>query len=208
MIPKNIDQITEADLQVLIDNEVLEGKTIEYKQELPSNPDSEKKEFLADVSSFANAIGGDLIYGISEDPVTKAPIELTGLDIKNADKEISRLDSMIRDGIEPRMPGVVIQPCSLSNSKTALIIRIPKSWINPHRVTYKGHDKFYARSSNGKYPLDVSELRIAFNLSETLAERIRKFREERISKIYANDMPVPFTNNAKIVLHLIPAQCV
>lgn len=66
MIEKNIDRITEEDLQALIDNAVSERKTIEYKRSLSINRDSERKEFLADVSSFANASGGDLIYGITE----------------------------------------------------------------------------------------------------------------------------------------------
>ena len=204
MIAKNIDQISEEDLQALIDNSVLEGKTIEYKQSLPGNSDSDKKEFLADISSFANASGGDLIYGILEDRDTGIPKTLEGLTIENVDQEISRLDSMIRDGIEPRILGINIRPVRLSNSKTALIIRVPKSWISPHRVSFKGHDKFYSRSANGKYPLDVAELRIAFNLSGTITERIRKFREDRISKIFANETPVPFYDTAKIVLHLIP----
>ena len=47
-------------------------------------------------------------------------------------------------------------------------------------------------------------MRIAFNLSGTITERIRKFREDRISKIFANETPVPFYDTAKIVLHLIP----
>ncbi len=204
MIPKELNQISEVDLQLLIDSAISEGKTIEYKQSLPGNSDSEKKEFLADVSSFANTVGGDLVYGISEDIDTRTPVQLTGLNITNIDQEIGRLDNIIRDGIEPRMPGVTVYPVNLANFNIVLVIRISKSWISPHRVTFKGHDKFYARSSNGKYPLDVSELRIAFNLSETLAERIRKFREERISKIYANDMPVPFIGGAKVALHLIP----
>ena len=204
MIARNIDQITEEDLQALIDNSVLEGKTIEYKQSLPSNSDSDKKEFLADISSFANDSGGDLIYGILEDRDTGIPKTLEGLTIENVDQEISRLDSIIRDGIEPRILGTIIKPVKLSNSKTALIIRVPKSWISPHRVSFKGHDKFYSRSTNGKYPLDVAELRIAFNLSGTITERIRKFREDRISKIFANETPVPFYDTAKIVLHLIP----
>jgi len=110
----------------------------------------------------------------------------------------------VRNGIELRIPSVTIRPVNLSNLKTAIIVRVPKSWISPHRVTYGGHDKFYSRSSNGKYPLDVSELRIAFNLSEAITERIRNFRIDRISKIYANETPVPFYDNAKIVLHLIP----
>ena len=107
MIGKSIDKITEEDLQDLIDNSVLERKTIEYKQSLPSNSDSAKKEFLADVSSFANASGGDLIYGIIEDRNTGLPETLDGLAIDNVDQEILRLDSMIRDGIEPRLLGVM-----------------------------------------------------------------------------------------------------
>lgn len=194
----------EEDLQDLIDNSVLESKTIEYKQSLPSNSESDKKEFLADVSSFANASGGDLIFGIIADKKTGVPKALEGLIIENIDQEILRLENMIRGGIEQRIPSVSTEPIKLSNSKFALIIRVPKSWVSPHRVILGGHDKFYSRSSNGKYPLDVAELRTAFNLSETITERIRKFRLDRISKIFANETPVPFYDNAKIVLHLIP----
>lgn len=204
MITKNIDQITEEDLQALVENKVIERKTVEYKQALLGNSDSEKIKFLASVSSLANASGGDLIYGIIEDRKTGIPRSLDGLDIDNPDQEILRLDNVIRDGIEPRIPSISIQPIPLENSKTALIIRISKSWISPHRVSFKGHDKFYSRSSNGKYPLDVGELRVAFNLSETITEKIRNFRQDRISKILANETPVPFYDNPKIVLHLIP----
>ncbi|MBE9513344.1 MAG: ATP-binding protein [Chloroflexi bacterium] len=205
MIPKDLDQIKEEDLQALKENSVPEGKTLEYKQELPSSLDADKKEFLADVSSFANASGGDLIFGVIEDRETGTIESLEGLTIENVDQEILRLDDMIRDGIEPRIPSVSISPpIPLINSKVALVIRVPKSWISPHRVSFRGHDKFYSRSSNGKYPLDVAELRVAFNLSETMTERIRNFRLDRISKIYANETPVPFYDNAKIALHLVP----
>ena len=37
MINKDIKQITQDDLQALIDNEVTEHKTIEYKQALPED---------------------------------------------------------------------------------------------------------------------------------------------------------------------------
>ncbi len=203
MINKNIDEITKDDLQALKDNEVIEHKTIEYKQALPGKSDKEKEKFLADVSSFANASGGDLIYEVVEDRQSRKPKSIEGLSISNIDQEILRLDNMIRTGIQPRLPSATISPpIPLENSKVALIIRIPKSWVSPHRVIC--NDKFYSRSSNGKYPLDVGELRIAFNLSETITERIRNFRMDRISKILANETPVPFYETAKIVLHLIP----
>jgi hypothetical protein len=43
-------------------------------------------------------------------------------------------------------------------------------------------------------------------LSETITERIRRFREDRISKLLANETPVYFDENDtdKMILHLIP----
>lgn len=63
---KHIDDITEEDLQLLVDDQISERKTIEYKISIPGNSDSERKEFFADVSSFANSEGGILVYGIEE----------------------------------------------------------------------------------------------------------------------------------------------
>jgi len=204
MITKNVNEITEDDLQELIDDSVSENITLEYKQSLPGNSDADKKEFLADISSFSNASGGNLVYGITEDREKGIPKKLEGLIVENTDKEITRLENMIRDGIKPRISGIVIQPIKVLKSKVALFIRIPRSWNSPHRVIFKGHDKFYTRNNTGKYPMDVTELKIAFDLSETITERIRRFRKDRISKIFTNTIPVPFYDNAKIALHLIP----
>ena len=66
MIPKPTNRIEYADLAALIGN-VREGKTIEYKQELPARSGDEKIKFLKVVSSFANTSGGDLIVGMMAD---------------------------------------------------------------------------------------------------------------------------------------------
>lgn len=202
MIPKPPDKITEQDLQSLIDNSVAEGKTIEYKQELPGPLDSDKKEFLADVSSFANAGGGDIIYGIAADK--GIPRGLPGVRTDNLDSAILRLESIIREGIDPRLPSITIKSVLLANSNDALIVRAGKSWISPHRVILKGHNEFYSRGTNGKYRLDVGELRIAFTFSETITDRIRKFREGRISRLSTNETPVPFEGATKTIMHLLP----
>jgi hypothetical protein len=200
---KQLESIEVADLQALVDHQVSEVKTIEYKQLLPGNSDSDKKEFLADVSSFANAAGGDLIFGIREE--SGVPQDLCGLPGINPDAEVLRLVSIIRDGIAPRIPGISTRVLRLQTSEVPIIIiRIPRSWALPHMVTFKGHSRFYSRTSAGKYPLDVSELRASFALSETTAERIRNFRIERLSKIVAGETPVPLDNTPKIVLHIIP----
>lgn len=161
MIPKAVDQIKEEDLLALKENAVIERKTLEYKQALPGGSDSEKREFLADVSSFANASGGDLLYGVSEDKATGAPKAIDGLAIGNIDQEKLRLENMIRDGLKPRLPSCTILPLQLTNGKYVFMIRIPKSWISPHSVINGKYHAFYSRNSSGKYPLDVGEIRDA-----------------------------------------------
>lgn len=79
MIPKLLNDIVEDDLLALISNGVAEGRTIDYKRELPGSSDSAKKEFLADASSFANTIGGDLVFGMDEDQ--GLPTRLSGLQV-------------------------------------------------------------------------------------------------------------------------------
>jgi len=199
---KSLESITEADLRALVTNAVSEGKTIEYKQSLPDDTYDSTKEFLADVSSFANAAGGHLILGIEED--AGVPVNVCGLQNIDSDAETLRLENKIRDNMEPRIPGVSTQPVPIQGSGEAIIIRIPRSWAQPHVVKYRRHWRFYSRNSAGKYPLDVSELRGLFLLSETTAERIRLFRAERLGRIVADETPVALDKGAKTVLHIIP----
>jgi hypothetical protein len=202
MINRKVGEITEADLVALITDSVCEGRTLDYKEQMNISRDEDKKEFLADLSSFSNASGGDLIIGVCESE--GLPKELIGLTVSDTDTEQLRVEQLIRDGIQPRVVGVEFQWVNLSNSKKVLVIRAPRSWNSPHRVTYKGHDKFYGRSSAGKYPLDVTELRTAFNRSASIADQIKRFRMDRISAVIAGETPLPFVTTSKIVIHLIP----
>ena len=59
------DQIDEGHLQRLIPIGAAESREIEYKSQTYGKNDKAKTEFLADISSFANTIGGDLIIGMS-----------------------------------------------------------------------------------------------------------------------------------------------
>src|ERR1700730_4029747 len=108
MIDKPLAAIGAADIVRLVAEATPEGRTIEFKRELPGPRDSDRKEFLADVSSFANATGGDLIYGVEEKD-GKATAA-AGLTITNVDAEVLRLDQMIRSGISPRLAGCQVQP--------------------------------------------------------------------------------------------------
>ncbi len=202
MIPKPIDQIEKSDIEALIDNEVREGRRIEYKRELPGTTDKDKREFLADISSFANASGGDLIIGVDE--AEGLPTEAKGLAIADVDAECQRIENMVRDGIEARVPGFRIQVVEGFQDGPVLVLRLPKSWAGPHIVTFKNWSKFFTRNNTGKHQMDITEIRPAFALSEEMPERIRRFRDDRLAKIAVNDTPVPLQPNAKVILHLLP----
>jgi len=206
MIQKEINNIEKSDLENLIENSVKESKTIEYKESLCISSEREKKEFLSDVSSFANASGGDLIFGIRENRETGFPEELVGIEINNIDSLQLKIDTLLRDTISPRLNGIQSKVIELEKNRSVLILRITKSWNAPHQVTYKGTDKFYTRSNNGKYKLDVIELRNAFLASETLGQNIKNFRTERIANIVSNEGFAPLMENGKIILHIIPFQ--
>lgn len=200
---KPLPEITEADLKGLVANETREDREIEYKSQLPGNSPEQKREFLYDVSSFANSIGGDLVFGIQED--SGLPVAVTGVEVGDPDEEILRLDSLIRDGISPRMiPGATLHPVRVAGSRFAIIVRMARSLAYPHAVTLGGGFLFYSRNSAGKYRLDVSELRAAFIGAQDIFERTRRFRLERLAIIVANEGPIHLPGNTKLVLHIVP----
>ena len=180
-------------------NQVREGKTIEYKREMPGGAASDVGPLLATISSLANTAGGDLLLGV--EAIDGVPVGLPGIAVGNLDGEILRLEHVLLNGVEPRIPGVDIRPIAVEDDKYVLMIRLPRSWIAPHRV--KGNSKFYARNSGGRYPLDVGELRIAFSMSESIAARIRDFRTDRIARIHSRETPVPLNPGGCMVVHAL-----
>ena len=62
-----VPQIAKEDIESLVNAKVGEKRTLDYKQHWPDNSSEGKREFLYDVSSFANALGGDLVFGIEDE---------------------------------------------------------------------------------------------------------------------------------------------
>ena len=202
MLKENIKDIKISDIEQLISQSVVENKTIEYKQNLPENSDTDKKEFLADVSAFANTNGGYLIYGVSES--SGKPTDILPIKSTDQDAEIRRLESILQSGIEPR---ISCEIRSIEHEDGFLyLIGVKQSWNIPHRVIFKGYDKFYARNSAGKYPLDIDELRNLFTLPMTINEKIEKRISERRRYLNSNSLPIKQDNKPKLSLHLIPEE--
>lgn len=204
MIEAPFDAVASEHIQSLIDNSVSERRTIDYKLELKAGKDEEKKEFLADVSSFANSSSGDLLFGIEEE--NGIPKRIAGLKDFDADKEILRLEGMLRDAIRPRIPLVHMREVKIPDVGSVLLVRIPKSWSAPHMVVFKGSSRFHGRDNRGKFHMDVDQIRSAFSSSAELPEKIRMWREDRIAKILAGDTPAQLEDSDKIVMHIVPLE--
>jgi hypothetical protein len=198
-----LDAISEADLQRLIQDKVAEKRDIDYKRDTYGNADRDIGEFLADISSFANTAGGEIIIGMNEQagvPTAFAPLQL------DADKEKLRLEHTARSGLQPRIFGFAVHAVPLATGGCALVLRVPRSYNQPHRIIRQGsgHHRFWARSSAGKYEPNVDELRALFTRAPQLAERVRNFRFDRIAKIVANDVPVQLMGAHPLIMHVAP----
>lgn len=194
-LDKPLDQITQADLELLKTTGEAEGKTLDYK--LTVYTDNDKWECRADITSFANTAGGHLIFGVEEEG--GLPVAIPGLGREpDPDKVKLRLEQVLGANIEPRLPHVGMHPVWLDNGGWCLVVRVPHSWAQPHAVVRDQTPRFWARHSSGKYLMDAGQLRSAFTLSSNVEERIRDFRIGRLNLLAAVD---DFT---RVVMHLIP----
>jgi hypothetical protein len=193
--------ITETTLRALMNAQVPEGKTIDYKASLPGNTDGSKRDFLADLCSFANAAGGHIVYGMEEE--AGLPTKVTSLAV-DIDQAILRLDSMARDGIRPPIPGLEFIRVPLAMGSAAIVAIIPKSWNPPHQVIFQRDNRFYSRGSAGKQHVDVDELRRIVLFSQEIGERVRQLRAGRVAAVMSNDTPVTLQPGARQILHFVP----
>jgi hypothetical protein len=164
-------------LRNLIANQELESMELDYKQgTIRVDTTGQKKEFAADVSSFANCRGGVLVYGVKESQrptkdqkeTVVYPLEFEGAEFD--DELLLKAEQVISSGIEPRLPEhPTIKPVQLAISeggpeKWAIVIEIRQSWTGPHMVTLDKEFRYYTRQTFRKGPvrMDHRELRTLF----------------------------------------------
>jgi len=203
MFGKAIDDISTADLQALVDNGIPEGRRLEFKRDHYGKKEEDKREFAADVSAMANAMGGYLLIGIAEENGIASKV--TGVDAENPDALVRAVSDSIRTSIEPPILGVRVRWVDIEAGRGVLIIQVDRSWDAPHRVTVKRDNCFYLRGDNGKHSMSVTELRRAFLFASEVEDRIRRFRSERLQLLIANEGPLAVNDSGpRLVLHVVP----
>lgn len=214
MINKSWDKLTEEDIKLLVNDAVPESHTLDYKEDLPNESPKSELDFLFDVAAFANASGGDLIFGIKErrdeGKPTAIPEGFAKLKMRGTlDEAKRRLESLIRSGISPTLT-IGINHFDNLPEGPVIVVRVPSSWSAPHMVTRYSKDylkpQFYKRHNGGNHPMEIGEIRAAFTLSESRIEKLRRFRDERLALIKAQDDSVPLIcgPGARGIAHVMP----
>jgi hypothetical protein len=212
VLPARFEDITADDILRLVTDRIAERKTLEYKAALALANIDEKAQFLSNVSSFANASGGDILFGITDEReggnATGVPGEIVGLVLDNAAAECNRIEQLIRDGIQPRLPLLLVKAIEIPERGHVLLIRVGKSWLAPHMVSYGNRTRFFSRnSSTGKVQLDVQQIGAAFAQQRGIGERLRDWKADRISKAISGNGPVQLVGT-RLLYHFIPAAAV
>jgi hypothetical protein len=178
-----ISSMTESSLRELLALAIEEGPYLDYKQALSGETDKEaKREFLKDVTAFANAAGGHLFLGIKE-PAAGATADDQLVGLEAADALARDLERIAASSIDPRIPGLLIAPIPLASGKSCLVVHVPPSLRRPHMVTHAGHRSFYVRHSESSVPMTTHEIREAVLTSASAEGKARLFVERRLAEI-------------------------
>ena len=218
MINKPWQKITSEDIKRLVDEVVPESHTLDYKEALPNESPKSELDFLIDVVSFANASGGDLVFGIKEKREEGKPTALPETFVRlkmrgTLDETKRRLESLIRSGVSPTL-AIKINHFNNLPAGPVVVVRIPGNWAAPHMLTCYGKDflrsQFYQRHNGGNHPMDIGEIRAAFTVSESRISKIRAFRAERLSEMQSPNETSPSVEGqgARRAVHIVPINVV
>lgn len=149
---------TQEKIQALIDDEVEESLTLDYKAaEALSKTPGKKKEITKDVSAMANSAGGMIIYGVREfgDGERKhLPEVIDGVERASFTKET--LEQVIGN-IRPRIEGVVVESVSLEGQplRCIYVVEIPQG-----STAHQASDfRYYKRYNFMSEPMHDHEVR-------------------------------------------------
>lgn len=140
------------DLDDLIKNRVQESLHLDYKDSRALS-DNARQEIAKDVSAFANADGGMIIYGIRENEHLPEAID-EGVDHTRFSREW--LEQLILDNINPRVDGLHISQIPLTADRSAFAVKIPKSYRGPHQDQIT--KRYYKRYNFKSQPMEDYEI--------------------------------------------------
>jgi len=150
-----------SQLEALHRANIKESLTLEYKASLAvdKRDDTKKLEMARDVCAFANADGGQIVYGMIEHNHEPAGLD-NGLD-GSIYPEIW-FEQVLQQHITPPIPGLRIRHVPLKKPMVAVVIDVPATKADPHQVS---DGRYYRRHNFNRLFMEHYEVRDAMRRS-------------------------------------------
>ncbi|MEW5767704.1 MAG: RNA-binding domain-containing protein [bacterium] len=153
---------------------ILNGEDLhtDFKKKLTDN-----EELARGIVCFANTDGGQIIIGVRDNG------EIPGLDKKEIDETIRRIDDVAFNRCEP--PCTVVTETLIVDEKNIIIVNVPKGEQRPYRT---GSGLYYIRSANRCRQASREELLRLFHATESIY-----YDEIEIFKASIKDIDINFS---------------
>ena len=201
----SLDVITESDIQALIPY-VRESNRLDYKE---GGYQGNSWEILKDVSAFANAAGGCIIIGVSEDRTAEDGTPGAVVGIADGDSEQRHVESVCHGNIDPPIVGLRVRDIAIGSSgRSAIVVAIPDSANKPHMISLKGKREFFSRHERQNLPMSVDEVRQSvlrtYDAERAYHELIRQ-REPEVLEFAQHNTGGPPTGGPSLLwMYLVP----
>jgi schlafen family protein len=207
-----VPSLTMADVSALVEGRVPESQELEYKRDLPGKKDEDTREFLADISSFANTTGGVLLYGVATGKDENGrdsgiPEGIEGLPKSVGENDLLRLSQILHDGFSPRFSGEVIRVIESPGSLRIVALGVRRSLLGPHMIWSGRSGKVFARKGAHKDQVDAVELRRMFLESSSWVDEAEAFRAARVEPAAKNSASLDYLASGdagRLLLHVLP----
>lgn len=207
------ESIALEDVQGLVEKGVEENRRLDFKRTIDLNNRDAQVELLRDIVALANTEGGLLIYGIREGEEDQAGVAV-GIEgiLGSADDLTLMVDSLLRDNVDERIPGVLQRSVPLPGGKFVHLIRVPASHLAPHMVANirTTSPRFFARANTSNEPMTARQVKDLARRQDAAVERAAARITARVELLRkeASDRKHSFTNEKapenQAVLHIVP----
>ena len=143
-----------------------ESDSLDYKEVANTKTIKERIELAKDISSFANDLGGTLVYGVPQIEENGVPIpaalEKCGFTAESGMPEL--IENILLDTIRPILPNLFVKLLTLTEIKprSLLIVHHSASWNKPHMVEAYKERRYFRRGNYRAVKMSEREVEAAY----------------------------------------------
>jgi Schlafen, AlbA_2 len=157
-----IDEIQTADVDALVGRR--ENQRLDFKEAIGSR-ERNNKELAHDLCAFANADGGYMVVGASEEP---RDVCHHFVSVDDPEGLCQKVQQVALDTIQERIL-IEARTVRSSGGEEIVLICVPSPLQKPYMVAKNNHTEFWKRYDRNKRRMTIAEIRDAFFTSPSVA---------------------------------------